>query len=127
MKSNTPKLKRKLTKIFNEYIRTRDKGLRCISCDKNIGTQAGHYLPTSLCPQPNMVFNPRNVNSQCSYCNLWLHGSQHDYARGLIEKYGKHIIEELEEERRQKTEPWGTFQYEVMIKHYKEKLCELQS
>jgi len=66
-KKQIPKLKRKLTKIFNEYIRLRDKkyykGL-CISCGKP-GNQAGHYFSTSQCPQPSMIFNEKNVNIQC--------------------------------------------------------------
>jgi len=120
-KKEISKLKKKLTKVFNEYIRKRDMKLqngKCISCDKAL-TQAGHYLPTSLCPQPYMVFNEKNVNGQCSHCNCWLHGNQHDYAIALKKKYGEHIIDELQIQRSFKQNPWGKFEYEVMIKHYK--------
>jgi len=131
MKIRRPKvstLKKKLTKIFNEYIRERDKKLqegKCISCQKE-GNQAGHYFSTSQCPSPSMIFNEHNVNLQCPHCNLWLHGNIQNYTEGLIKKYGKHIIEELDVQRSFKGEPWGVFQYEVMIKHYKEKLNELK-
>ena len=128
-KQPTSKLQKKLTKLFNEYIRKRDikfDGGKCISCGKQ-GNQAGHYLPTSLCPQPYMRFNEKNVNIQCFRCNMVLRGNQHDYAKGLLKKYGSHIIEELDIQRSFKQNPWGIFEYEVLIKHYKEKLCELRS
>lgn len=125
-KLEIPKLKRKLTKLFNAFIRKRDERLQsgiCISCNKR-GNQAGHYLPTSLCPHPSMVFNEKNVNLQCSHCNRWLHGNQHDYAIRLNKKYGYDVVSELEMQRKFKSEPWGKFQYEVMIKHYEQKLKE---
>ena len=125
-KSEISKLKKKLTKIFNEYIRKRDAekfGGICISCNKR-GTQAGHYLPVSLCPQPSMVFSERNVNLQCSHCNCWLHGNQHDYARNLNKRYGYDVVSELQFQRNVSGKPWGKFEYETMIKHYQEKLKE---
>jgi len=125
-KKELPKLKAKLTKVFNEFIRRRDmkaqKGI-CISCDKP-GNQAGHYLPTSSNPQPSLVFNEKNVNLQCAHCNCWLHGNQHDYAKGLIKKYGEGIIDELDVIRSLPQNPWMHFEYEMMIKTYQQKLKE---
>ena len=126
-KKEIPKLKRKLIKIFNAFIRARDKkydGGKCISCGK-IGNQAGHYLPISLCPQPSMRFNEKNVHTQCPKCNLWLRGNQHDYAKGLKKRYGEHILEELDIQRSFKSNSWGVFQYQVMIKEYERKILEI--
>lgn len=125
-KNQLSKLKKKLTKVFNEFIRLRDKGLLCISCGKNPATQAGHYLPTSSNPQPSIMFNEKNVNGQCSHCNCWLHGNQHDYAKGLIKKYGHGVIDELDLIRSFPQNPWTRFEYEVMIKNYTEKVRALK-
>jgi len=117
-------LKKRLSKIFNAYIRKRDEKLQsgaCISCDKP-GNQAGHYFSTSQCPQASMIFNEHNVNLQCPHCNLWLHGNIQRYAEGLKKKYGEHILDELDIQRSFKSNPWGIFEYEVMIKEYQRKL-----
>lgn len=126
-KKDIPRLKKRLTKIFNAFIRKRDMKLQggvCISCDKPL-SQAGHYLPTSLCPQPSMVFNEKNVNGQCSHCNCWLHGNQHDYAKNLNKKYGYDVVAELDIQRAIKQNPWTSFEYEVMIRKYSKKLADL--
>ena len=121
MPQKISKLNSKLTKVFNAYIRRRDAGKLCISCGKRPMTQAGHYFPTSSTPQPSMRFNEHNVNGQCSYCNKWLHGNQHGYAEGLIRKYGSYIIDELNLQKSFKQNPWTPFEYEVLIKYYKDK------
>jgi hypothetical protein len=128
-KKELPKLKKKLTKIFNEFIRLRDhemQGGKCISCGK-IGNQAGHYFSTSQCPQPSMIFNERNVNLQCSHCNCWLHGNLHDYRLALNKKWGYDVVAELDIQRSFKSNPWTRFEYEVMIKEYTKKLADLKN
>jgi len=128
-KRELPKLKKKLTKIFNEFIRVRDKKLqggKCISCN-NAGNQAGHYFSTSQCPQPSMIFNERNVSLQCAHCNCWLHGNLHDYRLALNKKWGYDVVAELDAQRSFKSNPWTRFEYEVMIKEYTKKLAEVKN
>ena len=128
-KKEIPRLKRKLTKVFNAFIRKRDMKLQnglCISCGKRPIAHAGHYFPTSLCPSPSMVYNERNVSGQCVYCNNWLHGNQHDYRLALNKKWGYNVVQELEVQRSFKSNPWTRFEYEVMIKEYTKKLAELK-
>ena len=103
MADNTiSKLKKKLDKLFSEYIRKRDsdyKGnCKCISCGKDApafggSIHAGHlfsrrYLATR--------FDEKNVNSQCAYCNTFLNGNQIKAARGVDNKWGEGTVEELE-------------------------------
>ena len=126
-KKDIPKLKRKLTKIFNKFILARDRkkfGGKCISCN-SLATQAGHYFSTSQCPQPSMVYNERNVHGQDSHCNCWLHGNQNDYRLGLQKRYGYDVVEELNIQRSFKQNPWTAFEYQVMINEYEKKLKEL--
>lgn len=73
---------------FNEFIRLRDKGLPCISCDnpnmKKIN--ASHYYNANN--HYNVRFNEDNVHSSCEYCNTYLSGNLIEYRPRLIKKIG---------------------------------------
>jgi phage anti-repressor protein len=66
-------------KVFNTYIRTRDKNKNCISCNKKlIGKyDAGHFF--SVGAYPNLRFNENNVFGQCVHCNRDKHGNVKEY------------------------------------------------
>jgi hypothetical protein len=84
-------------KLFNEYIRSRDKNEPCISCGYvGNGRQwhAGHYRPTGRNGQ--LRFNEMNVHKQCSICNNHLSGNLVKYRESLIKKIGLEMVEELE-------------------------------
>ena len=89
-----------LTKIaqiaFNKYIRARDKGNPCISCDHTGKRQrhAGHYRPVGRNKQHR--FNEMNCNSQCSICNEKLSGNLIPYRVKLIALYGLGRVEAME-------------------------------
>ena len=100
-KSRKDKLKTKsdylkeLQVIFNKWIRLRDKGLNCISCNKPAKKEnAGHYR--SVGGNPELRFEPLNNNLQCEYCNTYLHGNLIDYRINLIKKIGLEKVEWLE-------------------------------
>lgn len=55
---------------FSLFIRTRDKDLPCINCGlPKEDRHAGHYIGTGQCGWDELVFNEKNVNSECSSCN----------------------------------------------------------
>jgi len=58
-----------LQKVFNAYIRERDKEQPCISCQTQNKVQydAGHYR--SVGAHPELRFNENNVHKQCRKCN----------------------------------------------------------
>ncbi len=65
-----------LQKVFNEFIRWRDYGNKCISCDKfeyelkinhSIAMVCGHYL--SVGANPELRFTENNAHLQCTRCN----------------------------------------------------------
>lgn len=117
-------LKKKLWKVFSEYIRQRDKGI-CISCGKKDdwkNTDAGHYIPKTA--GLSIYFDERNVNCQCTYCNRFMHGNLSRYAIALRRKYGENILEELDE-MRVKTRKIDVVEYTNLIAYYKEKIKEL--
>lgn len=84
-------------KVFNTYIRTRDKNSRCISCETPLNGRkfdAGHYR--SVGSNPQLRFNEENVWGQCVPCNRDKHGNLIEYRKGLIKKIGVEKVEYLE-------------------------------
>ena len=83
-------------KYFNLYIRWRDKGQPCISCQRtNIKKEnAGHYRTTAAAPQ--LRFNEENCNLQCEKCNSHLSGNIGEYRINLIKKIGQERVDWLE-------------------------------
>lgn len=111
-----PVLLKKAEKVFNAYIRRRDEGLQCISCE-NSGDQAGHYFPVNY---SGVRFNEINVNMQESSCNKWKYGNQAMYRIGLVKKYGERAVRELEEEAvATKYKKWTRDELYEIIEKYK--------
>ena len=130
MATTISKLKKKLDKVFSEYIRKRDsdyKGnCKCISCGKEYpafggSTHAGHLFSRRYL---SIRYDERNVNSQCSYCNTFLNGNQIKAARGVENKWGKGTVDELES-RMHIVVKLTRDDYEEAIQRYKQKIKEL--
>lgn len=90
-------------KAFNAYIRERDAGLRCISCDSlpsdhdlitGSRWDAGHYRSVGACPE--LRFEPLNVHRQCVKCNRNLSGNAVEYRIRLVKRIGVDAVEWLE-------------------------------
>jgi len=118
-----PRLKRKLWKLFSEYIRRREGEIvKCFTCIKRghwKEFQAGHYIPQSIAL--SLVFDERNVQIQCGGCNLYKRGNTTVFAVELRKKYGDNILEELQSLRREGFK-FSRLDYEKMIQKYKRKL-----
>ena len=82
--------------VFNRWIRLRDEGKNCISCDKPMHKKvnAGHYRSVGACPE--LRFNELNVHAQCEHCNSFLSGNIIKYRQNLINKIGLQQVECLE-------------------------------
>lgn len=119
-----PKLKAKLWKEFSIFIRRReadaDGYTKCFTCGKRDhwkNLDAGHYIAKNI-GGANLYFHEKNVWPQCTHCNRFLHGNQHQYAMRLQARFGNQILEWLEAYRK------GSVQYNagelmVLIKYYK--------
>ncbi len=82
---------------FNAYIRERDKGQPCISCDTtdpNLQYHAGHYKTTKA--HPELRFNVDNCHLQCSQCNNHLSGNIIEYRKRLLKKIGQKRLDWIE-------------------------------
>lgn len=80
---------------FNHWIRLRDDGLNCISCQKPPKKKnAGHYFNANN--HYAVRFDEDNVHLQCEHCNTSLSANLILYRKYLIEKIGIERFEQLE-------------------------------
>ena len=115
-----PKLLEKTQKVFNAYIRARDKELGCISCGAEV-EQAGHYH--SQGHHSALRFNPINTNGQCRRCNMFLHGNLIKYRQGLVDRYGEMVVLDLEHSaNNNRLKKWSRDELEQLISQYKQTL-----
>jgi hypothetical protein len=125
---------------FNEFVRWRDcveylkkhaelniLGCKCISCQRFVPFKyldAGHYFTVGSAP--SLRFNEKNVNAQCTACNVYkADQSKPFYGINLERKYGKGTIGELESEINRNLPS----SYELWEKEqeYKRKIKELKN
>lgn len=82
---------------FNAWIRLRDAGLGCVSCDKpstwDGQWHASHFR--SVGSSPEHRFNPLNVHKACSVCNNHLSGNILGYRPELERRIGVEAVEAL--------------------------------
>jgi len=110
--------------IFNRYIRERDKGLNCISCQKKpLKKNAGHYRSVGSCPE--LRFEELNVHLQCEHCNTYLHANLIEYRKHLINKIGLDKVEWIEGNHEPKR--YTTQQLIELKEYYNKKIKELKT
>lgn len=92
--------------VVSLYVRTRDVNTwhRCISCNKWVdeieGLQAGHFIAAGTGGMA-LLFDLRNINGECGYCNGFDGNHLIGYAEGLDERYGPGMAQKLEDEYRE--------------------------
>ena len=113
-----PKLLAKTQKIFNAWIRTRDKGKPCISCGSYNTAHASHFYAAGS--YTGLRFNEDNVHLSCVSCNTYKGGNIHEYRKGLEKKIGKDRLQKLEIlSSLNRYRKWERFELEQIIKKYK--------
>jgi hypothetical protein len=109
---------------FNKFIRERDKGQLCISCDQKAKKEnAGHYF--SAGGHSNLRFNEDNVHLQCEKCNQFLSGNLLNYQIGIEKRIGGEKLFNLHE-LAHKEKKWTIEELKEINNTYKEKLKELK-
>lgn len=112
-KRTVSQAKKEAWKEFSRYIRTRDAlkttgtmdMVACCTCGKVYQIKkmhAGHY---SQAPHEATRFDKRNVNGQCSSCNVHNGGEQVLYRNFIIRTYGYAVEKEIWEKRHE-TKKW---------------------
>lgn len=123
-KLDAMRTKPQLTKLaqvaFNAFIRARDAGKPCISCDTILSSEpntfdAGHYR--SVGSAPHMRFVEDNVHGQCKHCNNYLAGNHVAYRQRLVERIGLKAVEHIEAD--QTVRKYTREGLEEIAKHYR--------
>lgn len=110
--------------IFNKYVRLRDMGLVCISCQQPPKKKnAGHYFSSG--GHSNVRFDEDNVHLQCEHCNTFLSGNLLNYQIGIEKRIGAEKLIELQA-RAHLTKKWTIDELKDLIKEYKTKVRALQ-
>lgn len=123
-----PKLKSELQIVFNQFIRLRDKGKPCISCNEPKELQAGHYY--SVKGYDGLRFDEFNVHGECAGCNCFDESHLIGYGENLVNRIGKFEFECLKQRARDYKKGGYKFyksELEIMISDYKQKIKELES
>lgn len=111
-----PKLLKKAQEVFNKWIRSRDLNKGCISCGGSVD-HAGHYFNQGQ--HSALRYHELNVNGQCVSCNTYKHGNLINYRKGLVNRYGWEVVEELESKAElHKAWKWSRIELEQIIKKY---------
>jgi len=129
-------LKGKFWDVFAEYVRVRDyfKYGTCISCNKKVGSykelQAGHYMAAGSCGF-GLLFDDRNVNGECQYCNGFDDNHVVGYRKNLDIRYGEGTAKSLEDRyedahfRGKIVKEWSKREYEDKVFEYEERIKQL--
>ena len=123
-----PKLKADLQKVFNSYIRERDKGKPCISCGKPKELQAGHFYSVRM--YDGLRFNENNCHGECAGCNAFDDMHLLSYAANLIDRIGENEYAMLKfqaECYKKYGTKWSRSELMEKIEHYKEQVKLLKT
>lgn len=106
--------------VFNKFIRERDKGSVCISCQKKpLKENAGHFYNANN--HWSVRFDERNVHLQCEHCNTYLSGNLIYYRENLIKKIGLDEFEKLSVKAKE-TRKYSKEELKEIIEVYRNKL-----
>jgi len=110
--------------VFNKYIRLRDNGKNCISCDKPPKKEnCGHYY--SQGGHSNTRYDELNCHLQCEHCNTYLSGNLLNYQIGIAKRIGADKVIELHIKAHE-TKKWTIEEVKEIIATYKQKIKDLE-
>lgn len=115
-----------LQKVFNEFIRVRDKGKPCVSCGCIVegNGHASHFF--SVGSHPNVRFNEDNVHVSCVECNLHRHGNLAEYSLRLPKRIGQERFDMLVVKAKQSLLKLSIPEIKEKIEYYRGKIREMK-
>ena len=120
-------LHRMATLQFNKYIRLRDAGKSCVSCDSPTFSDAGHYY--SAGHYPPLRYNENNVHGQCKQCNYFKHGNLIEYRKRITERIPQKELDRLDfavKVYKRTGYKWDRFYLIEVIQKYQDKCKHLE-
>ena len=121
-------LHKRATDHFNKWIRLRDHGKGCASCNSPTFTDAGHFYPSGH--YPNLRYNENNVHGQCKACNYFKHGNLIEYRKRITNRITKTELIELDYKvalYKRNGYKWDRFFLIEVIETYKAKVKHLEN
>ena len=115
-----------LQKVFNTYIRLRDKDLPCVSCGKPqpYDLAAGHFYAAGN--YSFLRFNELNVHGQCNaHCNMYLSGNPHEYRKNITKRITEDQLKWLDDNCKKELR-LSIPEIKEQIKLYKHKIKQLK-
>lgn len=115
--------------LCHKYIKLRDKGKPCISCNSNWHNDfhAGHFYKAEL--YTTLKLNEYNINAQCQKCNLFYDGNEGGYRIGLINRYSKQFLNDLDSlallDKKERFK-WDRNELKKIQEYYKNKIQEYE-
>lgn len=93
-------LKKKAQRVFNKWIRERDKYDPCLACGRTgVPMDASHFFPMGS--NGSLRYHEDNVHNTCVSCNRFKHGNLLLYRIGLVKKIGEQRVKYLEENHKE--------------------------
>lgn len=116
-----------LQKVFNEFIRVRDKGKPCVSCGCIVegNGHASHFF--SVGSHPNVRFNEDNVHVSCVECNLHRHGNLAEYSLRLPKRIGQERFDMLVVKAKQSLLKLSIPEIKEKIEYYRKRIKEIKN
>jgi len=114
-----PKRVQEARRVFQKWIRERDKDLPCVSCGNPFAEDyhAGHFKKAEVYSQ--LIFNEDNVHKQCVKCNVFLGGNEANYRVELVKRIGENAVKELEQATPNKVYRYSNEELKNIINTYK--------
>ncbi|CAD0220356.1 recombination protein NinG [Chryseobacterium sp. JV274] len=115
-----------LQKVFNEFIRIRDKGKPCVSCGCMVdgNGHASHFFAVGS--HPNVRFSEDNVHVSCVECNLHRHGNLAEYSLRLPRLIGQERFDMLVVKAKQSLLKLSIPEIKEKIEYYRNKIKEMK-
>lgn len=113
-----PKRVQEARRVFQKWIRERDKDLPCVSCGNPFAEDyhAGHFKKAEVYSQ--LIFHRHNCHKQCVRCNVFLGGNEANYRVELIKRIGEEAVNELEQSIPNKVYRYSNEELKEIIKKY---------
>lgn len=118
----------KIDRIFSIYVRTKHADaegyVRCVTCNKVMPwreAHAGHFVRRR---HYSCRWNPLNVHPQCVACNTFLDGNEGEYARFIIDTYGRQTLDELLA-MKNVTRKWTMPELRELLEKYEDMACRI--
>jgi hypothetical protein len=127
-RSSLSALKKSVVDVCHLYIRTRDKGKACASCNApyKLDFDAGHFY--SAGKYSNLKFNEHNIHGQCIQCNRFKEGNLESYRVNIVNIIGSDVLLELDKlasDYKKDNFKWDRLQLIEIRNYFRKKLKEL--